>query len=215
MSCYFQGCNQKGTTKEHIPPRAFFPEDERKQLLTVRSCPSHNNSKSNDDLYVLAQICMNASPKNRAREIWERSVGPQLSHNEDKFREMLAYGAVQFESGVAYPVDRGRLDDFFTALCCGLVYKSQKSSLPANYMIKHIYHDLISDIDPQIKMMEDELWSFYKASPSDVLDFGRPDLRNQRIYSAQIHGRPKFQSHITIAHLFFGTFRVTSMLSKT
>lgn len=44
-----------------IPPKAFFPEGERDQLLTVRSCPHHNNAKSNDDLYVLAHICMNAS----------------------------------------------------------------------------------------------------------------------------------------------------------
>ena len=81
MTCYFQGCIAKGTTKEHIPPRSFFPEGEKEQLLTVRSCEKHNNAKSIDDLYVLAQICMNASPNNRAREVWESKIVPQLEFN--------------------------------------------------------------------------------------------------------------------------------------
>lgn len=62
MQCYYQGCTNKGTTKEHIPPKSFFPEGEKEQLLTVKSCPIHNNKKSTDDQYVLAHICMNASP---------------------------------------------------------------------------------------------------------------------------------------------------------
>lgn len=111
MTCYYQGCTSKGTTKEHIPPKAFFPEGERDQLLTVRSCPHHNNAKSNDDLYVLAHICMNASPSNRAREVWEAKVVPQLSFNGDKFREMLAAGAKPNSDGVKYPVNKRRFAD--------------------------------------------------------------------------------------------------------
>lgn len=71
MSCYFPGCNEKGTTKAHIPPRSFFPVGERLQLLTVKSRKKHNNDKSTNDLYVLVQICMNASPSNRAREVFQ------------------------------------------------------------------------------------------------------------------------------------------------
>jgi hypothetical protein len=198
VSCYYQGCTEKGTTKEHIPPRAFFPEGEREQLLTVKSCPVHNNAKSKDDLYVLAQICMNSSPRNRAREVWEKTVGPQLGYNEGKLRDMLAEGSVSHGDGVAYPVDRERLDGFFTALSCGLVYKSQKTPLPSDYRISHIYHNLISDGDPLM----------------DFMAFGRPDLWNGRIYTAEIHGVPEYRGSITIVHLFFGNFKVTSMLSK-
>ncbi len=38
ITCYFQGCIKQGETREHIPPKAFFPEDQREQLLTVKSC---------------------------------------------------------------------------------------------------------------------------------------------------------------------------------
>jgi hypothetical protein len=69
-------------------------------LVTVKSCPAHNNAKSKDDLYVLAQICMHASPANRAREVWLTKVAPQLEFNGGKLRDMLAEGAVQVEGGL-------------------------------------------------------------------------------------------------------------------
>ncbi len=74
------------------------------QLLTVKSCKKHNNDKSTNDLYVLAQICMNASPSNRAREVFQERVAPQLSHNNDMLRRMLLKGAVKVRGGIAYPV---------------------------------------------------------------------------------------------------------------
>jgi hypothetical protein len=55
MSCYYQLCTRNPDTKEHIPPKSFFPIDQRNQLLTVPSCEEHNNEKSSDDTYVLAQ----------------------------------------------------------------------------------------------------------------------------------------------------------------
>ena len=116
MSCYFQGCSQKGVTKEHIPPKSFFPKDEKEQLLTVKSCVDHNNAKSKDDLYVLAQICMNASPSNRAREIFFKKVKPQLDFNNGALRKKLAAGSVKLPDGTAkYPIDTNRLNEFFDA----------------------------------------------------------------------------------------------------
>jgi hypothetical protein len=124
LNCYFQGCYEKGVTKEHIPPRSFFPEGEKEQLLTVKSCKKHNNKKSKDDLYVLAQICMNASPSNRAREVFENKIVPQLGFNNGALRKKLAKGSVNLGNGVVkYKVDRPRLDDFFTALACGIIFK--------------------------------------------------------------------------------------------
>lgn len=214
MHCYFQGCREKGTTKEHIPPRSFFPEGEKKQLLTVKSCPAHNNAKSKDDLYVLAQICMNASPSNRAREVWMEKVAPQLNFNDGKLRSMLATGSVIHNDGVLYPVQLDRLDGFFTALSCGLIFKSQKASLPENYTINHIYRSLINSSDPTTKALAAGIEEFYKGEPMAFMEFGKPDLQNERIYTAEIHGLPNFESSITIVHQFFGKFKVISMLSR-
>lgn len=214
MTCYFQGCTEKGITKEHIPPRSFFPDGERKQLLTVKSCEKHNNAKSKDDLYVLAQICMNASPSNRAREVFINKVAPQLEFNNGALRKRLADGSVPLGNGeIKYKVDVARLNDFFTALSCGIIYKSCGSSLPANFKIFHVFHSLQSETDPQRQEIENAINTLYSGKPMDFMEFGDPDTKNERIYTATIFGIPKFQSSITIVHRVFGVFKVTSMLT--
>lgn len=60
--CYL--CGEKATTKEHVPPKCLFPEkkdinsniDYRKNLITVPSCETHNNSYSKDDEFLM--VCL-------------------------------------------------------------------------------------------------------------------------------------------------------------
>lgn len=59
--CYL--CNLPGTTDEHIPPRAIFPEAKdvegqnyRNDLITVPSCPEHNTAKSDDDEFLMVSL---------------------------------------------------------------------------------------------------------------------------------------------------------------
>ena len=215
MNCYFQGCNEKGITKEHIPPRSLFPEGEKEQLLTVKSCEKHNNAKSKDDLYVLAQICMNASPSNRAREVFLNKVAPQLDFNNGALRKRLVDGAIPLGNGaVKYKVEVARLNDFFTALSCGIIFKSCGSSLPANYKISHVYHNLQKEKDSCTQELEDAISALYSGKPMDFMEFGTPDTRNERIHTVKIFGIPNFQSSITMVHTFFGGFKVTSMLTN-
>ncbi len=48
--CYM--CAAAATTKEHAPPQSFFPLGFRDGLITVPSCPKHNNDNSADVEYV-------------------------------------------------------------------------------------------------------------------------------------------------------------------
>jgi len=50
MKCYH--CGTEATGYEHIPPKSFFPEGSREELITVPSCDLHNQKKSKDDEYV-------------------------------------------------------------------------------------------------------------------------------------------------------------------
>jgi len=212
MKCYFQGCTSLGITKEHIPPKAFFPAGEKDQLLTVRSCEEHNNSKSKDDLYVLAQICMNASPSNRAREIFIEKVEPQLGYNNDALRKLLFKNAVKLIDGrVKYDVDIKRFNDFFTALSCGIIFKSCGASLPNNFKVNHMYPNLSLQTNNQLEL---EIQKFYEGKPMSFMEFGNPNTNNERIYTVEIFGVPGFKSSLTIVHLFFGKFKVISMLTN-
>lgn len=215
MKCYYQGCSDEGKTKEHIPPRAFFPDGEAEQLLTVKSCVKHNNLKSKDDLYVLAQICMNAAPSNRAREVFFDKVVPQLDYNNGALRRKLAAGSVPLPDGaVKYQVDICRLSDFFSALSFGVVFKTCKSVLPEDYTLNHLYPNLTSGMESLNSDIEKSLDMFYSGKPMSILEFGKPKTKNENIYTVEIFGRPDFSSSITIVHVFFGRFKVISMLTK-
>ncbi len=217
MKCYYQGCTRKGITKEHIPPRSFFPKGEKEQLLTVKSCEIHNNRKATDDQYVLAQICMNASPSNRAREIFQKKIKPQLSHNDGAFKKMLSKGAVELKDGsVKYAIDRSRFDNFFTALSCGIIFKTCGDQVPENYVIHHQYPSFSSehsDVEQALQVFE-EFERYISVRPIKVLDFGKPNTQNERIYSVKVFGVPDFKSSITVVHLFYGKFKVISFLSN-
>lgn len=217
MMCYYQGCKRKGITKEHIPPRSFFPKGEKEQLLTVRSCEVHNNRKATDDQYVLAQVCMNASPSNRAREVFLKKIKPQLSHNNGAFQKLLSEGAIKLDDGsVKYPVDLKRFDDFFTALSYGIVFKTVGDQVPDNYVIHHQYPSLSSQYSEEeqgIKVFK-EFQQLISGEPTEILNFGKPNTQNERIYTVKIHGVPNFKSSITIVHLFYGKFKVVSFLSN-
>ncbi|MFM4868724.1 hypothetical protein [Aeromonas caviae] len=142
-------------------------------------------------------------------------VAPQLEFNNGALRKKLAEGAVPLDNGaVKYKVDVERLDDFFTALSCGIIYKSCGSSLPANYKISHIYHNFRSEADSETREIENAINTYYSGKPMDIMEFGDPDTKNERIYTVTIFGIPKFQSSITIVHRFFGVFKVTSMLTR-
>jgi hypothetical protein len=49
-TCY--ACELLATTKEHAPPRSFFPAGHRHNLITVPSCALHNNDNSMDVEYA-------------------------------------------------------------------------------------------------------------------------------------------------------------------
>jgi len=216
MSCYYQGCSERGATKEHVPPKAFFPKDQRNQLLTVPSCERHNNAKSSDDIYVLAHICLNASPSNQSRDIFRDRVVPQLGFNRDALRKTLLADSVPHASGaVSYRVDQARFDRFFNALSFGIVYKACGRSLPPDYQASHVYHNFVDQSEtPQERCLKEALLSFYAGEPIAALQFGQIKALNRSVYSTKVFGAPEFLSSITIVHDFFGRFRVTSMLSK-
>ncbi len=217
MNCYFQSCSEKPVTREHAPPKAFFPKDQRKQLITVPSCSVHNNDKSDDDQYVLAHICINSSPRNRAREIFFDRIVPQLSFNQEAFRKLLAKDCQPLADGVvAYRVDIARFDRFFDSLACAVIRHVADNQLPADYTLHHIYHNLTQEQTDLERAIEAQLTAFYSAAAPTiaVLDFGAAKCENEPVYKVNVFGIPKFVSSITLVHEFFGHFKVTSMVSK-
>jgi|CXWL01.1.fsa_nt_gi hypothetical protein len=214
--CYFQGCGEKAVGREHIPPKAFFLPDRRVQLLTVPSCAKHNNDKSIDDIYALAQILLCVSPEGRARELFARRVVPQLPYNNYALQKLLSDKRIPLQFGAyAYRIDTSRLDIFFTSLACGLVAKINGQQLPEEYRISHIYHDLsCSPFEKTVSAIDQQIAMFYSGHPPKFMRFGDPKTCSEDVYNVKIFGIPDYQSSITVVHCFYGKFKVTSMLSR-
>jgi len=147
-------------------------------------------------------------------------IAPQLGFNREALRATLRKDAIDLENGaVAYAVDQARLDRFFTALSCGIVYNACAKQLPSNYGVGHVYHNLHTEgLSTEEAMLHAELLDFYRDDREEdllgVLNFGQAETLNETVYSARIFGLPDFRSSITVVHRFFGTFRVTSMLTN-
>lgn len=211
--CYFKGCQATPVTVEHAPPKSFFPKDKRKNLITVPSCAEHNNAKSNDDIYVLAQVTMNSSPRNDAGCVFMKSIAPQLEYNQEALRRILADGSkMRRLGGRMYKVDGERVNNFFDALCFAIFAKFSGEPLPKNYRVSHVYHNLK---DCKVFSL---YWIFkifsllmYKYVLKKARPHGQIKCDNGNIYISEIFGlsgRP-----LTITHVFYGHFRVSSFLT--
>lgn len=141
-TCYM--CGQVATTKEHFPPKAFFPRGGNLKLKTVPSCKAHNNDKSGDDQYLLAHICMNAAGgENLAKKIFLRSIAPQVMYS-DAFRRRFNDGAEWLPEGSrSCPVDVARFDRFFDSLCCAVFFvRYDRQFDPNTHSLSHFYLSL-------------------------------------------------------------------------
>lgn len=218
LTCY--RCNAAATTKEHAPPRCFFPKGSglNLQLKTVPSCKYHNNSKSSDDQYLLAHICLNASKgPSLARDIFERSILKQIKRSS-KFRSTIVSGSEHFADGTAhYKVDLERFDNFFNHLCWALYF--DRYGVPfddSTHAISHTYFTLTTDDPGELQlrgMLSGFLENFRLDYLSQISHYEAAKV-SETVYANQIIDPIGIEGSITIIHTFYGIFEVASMLSR-
>jgi len=70
-TCYM--CDAPATSREHAPPRSFFPEGYRRNLITVPSCDRHNSDNSLDVEYVRNVIATQHGVNGLAAKVFEKA----------------------------------------------------------------------------------------------------------------------------------------------
>ncbi len=215
-NCYV--CGRHATTKEHFPPKCFFPKKANLQLTTVPSCPEHNNQKSHDDQYFLAQVLMNAAkgnnlPKRRFLE----AISPQLKQSP-KFKKMLAKDSVDLGGGaVAYPVDVARMMNVMDGICHAIIF--YKYGVPLNTTTHRIHHEFLSFMssDEEHERFLDCLMSGMTKLTDEhswaVSDW-EADKQDEVVYSYKLIAPAGTDLSITIIHNFYGVFDVVSLMTK-
>lgn len=218
-TCY--RCSLPATTREHAPPRCFFPKGTglNLQLKTVPSCSAHNNDKSGDDQFLLAHICLNASKgPGLPREVFYRSIAPQLERSQG-FLGSITKGAAHHEDGTAkYQVDLKRFDNFFNHLCWALYFDRYK--LPFNdltHTVSHVYCSLHTTDQHELAirgMLSGMLDTFRNNYINHISHF-EASKATESVYASQIIDPVRQNGSITIIHTFYGIFEVVSLLSQS
>ncbi len=153
-TCYM--CSSVAETKEHVPPKCFFPQDlnstYRKNLIKVPSCRVHNNDTSDTDEIVNTLIYLAAgNVKNKAliakgkkildfnSEHGERKSvniikilknNPRIMDLEDRFLgkkgQTLIFDYLPFQ---------GKLRSTFEKISCGIYYYKTGKKLDAKHNV--------------------------------------------------------------------------------
>jgi len=181
----------------------------------VGSCDAHNNGKSNDDQYILAVVCIHAMRgDNLAKQIFRRSILPQMDRAPGFRSTILSRSA---PDGAVVGVDIDRLDAFFDALSCAVVFDRFGRPLDADvYRMRHVYLDLsCSDTSYAEKQRSAralfqrffDVYQSVECRPADKID--------EAIYDCHIIAPAGTNASISIAHTFYGVFEVVSYLTNT
>nr|WP_315448615.1 hypothetical protein [uncultured Pseudomonas sp.] len=135
--CYF--CGETANTREHVPPKGFFPKETRKNLITVSACEVHNNHKSGDDEYfrmTLAGIAWSDLPTSMQETII-RSVKrkPALA------RHILETSKKNDTGWFTYDADGVRIDHVLECIGRGLLFREQgKIFKELSFFLKNFMH---------------------------------------------------------------------------
>jgi hypothetical protein len=134
--CY--QCDSDGVTKEHIPAKSFFPDNHRKNLITVPSCHDHNTSNSEDVEYVRNLITSHINANDVGMSHFQDKVirsfdnSPKLFHRS--FRDASTV-LLSSEESLTYRFEFRRLAKVMSDLAYGLYFRDFRKSFMGTWGI--------------------------------------------------------------------------------
>src|ERR1700684_1978190 len=90
-TCYM--CDSVAVTREHAPPKSFFPSTLRSSLITVPSCDAHNSDNSLDVEYVRNVLSSQHGANDAAAKVFattKRSLERSPKLRARTFRDLKA-----------------------------------------------------------------------------------------------------------------------------
>lgn len=231
-NCYYPGCKNVANTKEHIPPKSFFPTDKKLNLMTVKSCEKHNNSKTKDDIYALTQICLcclTSDADENVNKVFSSSVIEQLQHNNKALQRTIFKNSKSSDKGTIVPVDTERMNNFMNCLTLGVIYKKTGKTVNLDdYVINNVYLDFNNESNLPQKMHNFFFGLFGSYFENDnefeflKISFEIKKGYSEDIYKVNVMGMDslimneenEFRHNVTVNHLFFGKFRVTTLITR-
>lgn len=131
--CYECGItlNRESLTKEHVPPKCFFPKNDKKSLITVPSCINHNGGKSNDDEHLLQILSIQILANEKGQNIATNKAVKSILRNKKTTKNLASTATLiyvdkdkngQLKPTFAFKFDEYRFNNSISSICKGLYY---------------------------------------------------------------------------------------------
>jgi len=121
-------CDAAAVTREHVPPKSFFPASLRTNLITVPSCLKHNLDNSKDVEYVRNVISTQHGANDASGEVFEltkRSLDHSPKLMSQTFRGMKPITVDGNETG-AFPIDLVRHKNVMSTIAYAMYFQNKQ-----------------------------------------------------------------------------------------
>jgi hypothetical protein len=126
-------CESLSVSKEHVPPKCFFPEqkdiptgmDYRKNLVTVPSCREHNMRTSKDDEYLLAVVITHYQNNQAAYNHFMSKILRGLNRNSHLAQRIVKSSTpivIGGQSTAILNAESERINSELKKIACGIYY---------------------------------------------------------------------------------------------
>lgn len=148
-TCYM--CDEKKTSKEHVPPKCIFPEKKdlpkgfnfRKNLISVPSCDEHNSRKSTDDEYLMFVLATNIGGNGHKLNHFKTKVMRAIERKPHVFKSLmpnqqpvlLVDDEGNQHQSFSYNIDEERIDRIFKHIACGLFFHHTGKKWSGRYWV--------------------------------------------------------------------------------
>lgn len=154
-------CGEPASTRDHIPPKCMFPNNSRKNLITVPACRECNSATSKDDEYFRMVVASASNAGSAAAKILREKVVPGAKIKPglvNMFRSSIHDIEVFSECGTcigerpAYKYQASRVQPIVDKIVRGLFYKNFGEYLSRGYCVDNfgIQPDLPAEMIPMI-----------------------------------------------------------------
>lgn len=145
-------------TRDHIPPKSFFPKPRPTNLITVPCCTECHRKFTQDDEYLRnLLISIDGNERHPAAEMLQdkgkRSLSDSNANGYAQIKFRIAYpGLMRYAHGMTAPgatkvLDDQRIEDVLERMTVGLFWKENDKHLPSDYEIEIVgsYYPRFSD----------------------------------------------------------------------
>jgi hypothetical protein len=134
-----------GITKDHVPPRIFFPEPRPGNLITVPACSKCNSAATMDDNYLFAIMMFSEAGntiagvtlwRKRLRRMFTKDLGVRRQLGSAlSLKDVITSGGIYQGRRIALAFDELRFNKAIQRIVRGLCYFEFGSSLSAETSI--------------------------------------------------------------------------------